>query len=343
MPRIDFDDKHVIQKTNYDFPKLKLKKGEFARVALLESPSFEWTHRLQKHTLQDGKPVTFTGERRNGTTFTDYQKTFLSNPLCLGDLDVLSEQGSDPGNCPICALAKEGELAEAPKRRFAVNLIRYRTKPGGQQLMTPYSVDWMIWQFTEARFNKMVQFKNEWGDLRKHDLLLGPCEAPEQFQKYDIQITQKAEWLEDDEKKQRTLATFNENKMDDLAAACGSRKERRWIEQDIEEVREAWAQVQAAEGRLASPIAAAPQKPLTDQLAGLMDDLGATETSTTTTTDEPSWTHAPGGAAEGDNLDSLFESTPARTEAPEQESRPAPEQKSASTGDLDDLLADIEI
>lgn len=345
MPRIEYDTYKPIAKTNYDFPKLKLKVGEVARIALLETPSFEWTHRLQKHLLQDGKPVTFTGQRRNGSTFTDYEKKFLSSPICLGHIDVLNEQGADPGNCPICALAKEGDLAEAPKRRFAVNVIRYRTKPGGAQLMTPYSVDWMVWQFTEARFNKLVQFKNEWGDLRKHDLLLGPCEAPEQFQKYDIQITQKAEWMEDDERRKRTSATFNDNKMDDLAPACGSKKERRWIEQDIEEVREAWTQVQAAEGN-APTLPAAPQVPLTDQLSGLMDDLGATATNGATSTEEPGWTHASGGAAAGDDLDGLFASTPARTTAPEQESRPAAEQKSVSTGstgDLDDLLADIDI
>ncbi len=345
MPRIEYDTFKPISKTNYDFPKLKLKVGEFARIVLLEAPWTEWTHRLEKFSIQDGKPVWIKKTRMNGTEYEVRQKDFISNPICLGKQEIIEGDGKglDPQNCPICALAKENpELAEAPKRRFAVNAVRYRTKPGGNVLTTPFSVDWVVWQFPEKRAGRIISLREEWGDLRKHDLILGPCEAPESFQKYEINISPRAEWLEDDDRKQRTLATYNDNKMDDLAAACGSIKEPTWLNQDIEQVRESWFQVQATEGKAADPVA--PQQSLSDGLAGLMDDLGPSvpNSGTLVSTPDPNqFIMNEGGAAAGDDLDGLF--GPATTTAPEQDSSPAPKQESASAGDLDDLLADIDI
>lgn len=339
MPRVNYETHKRIEKTSYDFPKLKLKVGEYARLVLLEAPWTEWVHRLEKFSIVDGKPVMIKKTRMNGTEYETRQKDFISNPVCLGDAEVIEGKGNgiDPANCPICALAKENpELADAPKRRYAVNAVRYRTKPGGQQLVTPFSVDWVVWQFTEKRYERIDDLQKEWGDLRKHDLILGPCEAPETFQKYDINISPRAEWTDDDERKQRTLATYRDNKLDDLTAACGSVKERTWLEQDISSVREAWALVQAAEQNAPS-VAAAPARSLDEGLAGLMNDLGTTQADTA----EPSWSVPSGGAASGDDLDDLF--TPATTKAPEQDSAPAAKEQPASAAEIDDLLADIDI
>lgn len=247
MPRVDFDVKNKVAQTNYDYPKFKLKSGERARILVgLESPVREYVHTLRKPQVINGVPQMVKATRKDGSTYDDYKMDFLSRPLCLGDATILADKGSDPKNCPMCALAKENaDMAQAPQRRYAMHVIRYKTKAGTFDLITPYSIEVVVWAFTDKIFNQIADAANEWGDLRKHDLLLGPC-TNETFQQFELSVGAKAAWLEDAARKELTATAFRENQIEDLAIACGSKKEKRWLEEDLGKIREAWSQISGA-------------------------------------------------------------------------------------------------
>lgn len=274
MPRIDFDQANKIATTNFDFPKLKLKNGERARIVLLESPIMEYVHTLQAPVIDDqGHAVTFEAERKDKTKYLDYKKNFLSRPLCMGDFAVLSAKGSDPKNCTMCAAAAaHPDWVDAPKPRYAMHVIRYKTKAGGFSLITPYSVEILVWAFAPKTFNLIADFKEEWKDLRKHDLLLGPC-TNETFQQFEINVGATAEWLEDDARKRLTFETFTNNQIPDLSIAAGSRKEQRWIDADMAKIEAGWRVIEGA-----APLGAVEQATVTnleDDLSSLLDSVAA--------------------------------------------------------------------
>lgn len=272
MPRVAFTTENKVEKVNYDFPKLKLKKGEQARVLIgLEDPIVEYVHTLRKPKIVDGEPVYETVERgRSKEKVTVNAMDFVGQPLCLGDLTVLGEDGVDPKHCPACAAAKKNpDMFQPPKRRYAMHIIRYKTKSGSFDLVQPYSVETLVWSFTDNVFNKLVDFKSEWGDLKKHDLMLGPCTV-ETFQQFDINVGAKAAWLEGGkERAELTKETFTSNMIDDLTIATGSKKKLEWVEQDVDTILEAWSEVLRLEGK--APKAAESSSSLSSDLSSLMD------------------------------------------------------------------------
>lgn len=249
MPKVAFSEEYKTTQSNkFDFPKLKLKNGEQARLLLIDKePVLEFVHTLRKPQVINGIPVTFQAERRDKTTYTDYKKDFVSQAICFGDFGTLQDKGTDPKNCPMCQAAHENpDWFDAPKARYAAHVIRYKTKAGTFNVTQPFSVDLLVWAFSGTVFNKIYDLQSEWGDLWKHDLTLGPCTS-ENFQKFDINIAQKAEWLADKQRQELVKDTFKNNKLEDLSLATGSRKERRWIDADIATVKEAWGQVNGSE------------------------------------------------------------------------------------------------
>jgi hypothetical protein len=337
MPRIDFDVKNKVAQTNYDYPKLKLKNGERARVLVgLESPVREYVHTLRKPQVINGVPQMIKATRKDGSTYDDYKMDFLSRPLCLGDASVLAKEGSDVRNCPMCALAKQHpDMTSAPQRRYAMHVIRYKTKAGTFDLITPYSIEVLVWSFTDRIFNQIADAANEWGDLRKHDLLLGPC-TNETFQQFEMSVGAKAAWLEDASRKALTAQAFAENQIEDLAIACGSKKEKRWVDEDLNKIREAWASVSGAE----VPVEGGTSSSLDEDLNSLLATGGATAAATapveeTVVRQEPDLSNAA-------DLDALFSApteTAATTEAPASEAA-ATEDAPAATS-FDDLFAGL--
>lgn len=248
MGRVGFKAENKVATTNYDYPKLKLKVGERARIMVgLEDPIVEYVHTLRKPQIINGVPQMETVKSRSGAESQANVMDFVSRPLCIGDKTILDDKGSDPKNCPMCKLAQEHpDYTKPPQRRYAMHVIRYRTKGGTTEVATPFSVETLVWAFTDTVFNKIVDAAEEFGDLRKHDLLLGPCQAPEHFQKFDISPAAKAAWLESAERKQLTVQTFKENQIPDLTIAAGSAKQKQWIEEDIQSIKDAWAEVSGA-------------------------------------------------------------------------------------------------
>lgn len=257
-----------------DFPKFKLAKNERARVAILENPQFGYVHDLRKPKIVNGKAEMRVVERKDGTTFPAPVMEFVSRSRCTGDEDVLSDGAIDPKNCSICALAKENSaMADAPKRRFALHVVKYNTKPGTFDLVDgPFSVQIQVWPFTDMVFNKMIEINSIVGSLQSHDLLLGPCTDPV-FQKFDINYAMDAIWTSDAAYKETTLSSLKSNRAADLMYFVGRTTEQRYIDKNIEDVREAH---RALNGRGDEPQLNASELPsLSKDLGSLLDETPA--------------------------------------------------------------------
>lgn len=249
MPEIDYNKSNVkVNKVNYDYPKLSLAKDEKARILLIEkSPSFEWTHELKRPMIENGQPVMEMTAPMRGEPKSVNKMDFLSRPVCLGDAGILDDAGLDPKNCPMCELARKNpEATKAPVRRFATHIIRYKTKGGSFNLITPFQPELLVWSFTERMFGQLADFRDEWTDLRRHDLLISCGNA--KFQNYEINVAKDAAWLENEDTKTLTRAIYDGGKIEDLSIACGRKTELRWIETDLDKIAEAWADVAAARG-----------------------------------------------------------------------------------------------
>lgn len=370
MGRVGFTTENKGKVIDFNYPKLKLKAGEKARIIVgLEDPVMEYVHTLRKPVIANGKPVTeLVTNDRTGAQTTEYKKDFVGNPICLGDEGIIADKGMDPEHCPACALAKEyPDYAEPPKRRFAMHVIRYRTKAGTFNPTNPFSVEILVWSFTDMVFNKLVDAKEEWGNLLQHDLLLGPC-TNETFQKFDINVGSEAVWLKNEDWKKNVALTFKENQIPDLTIAVGRQVQAAWMKQDVQGILEAWRQAKGAEDSepgsqgslgddLNSLLAAGGDSGETDsegwstpeaaQDAGIdLDALAGVSAPEDTTEALPGLVSEAGAAepVDGDDmfaglLDSADNSAPAEEPAAEASAPEAP--KASAPDNFDDLLAGV--
>lgn len=240
MPRVEFKEENV-KKNDYDYPKFKLeKKGEIARVAILESPVAEFVHNLRKPKLVGGRPQKENKTTRNGEQYEDYVYEFVSRPICLGDYGTLEQDGSDPEHCPMCAEAKKSDKFYAPQRRFALHLVRYETKANSTEVKEPFGARTEVYSFTDKVFSELFALKQQGFNLGEHDLIF-KAENPT-FHGYGISPSMDAEWSKSDERKKYIKGLMQkENLAPDLSIFCGSRKSEKQIEYDIKAVHEAWA------------------------------------------------------------------------------------------------------
>lgn len=240
MPLIDWTPEHK-RTTSLEFDRLKLKVGEKARIVCLQKPVFVWTHTLRAPKISDGRATKIVKKRKDGSEYPDWDMEFIGRPQCLGDLSTIADDGSDPKNCPACAHAKNSEEVYPPERRFAMNVIRYNTKGDGTPI-SPFGCSSLVWTFTENVFNKLYAIAEEHGGLVGRDLILGPCQPPETFQKFDIATGAKNLWESDDSIRTVVTETHENNALElqDLETACGRRPEARWLTKDIDKIRDQW-------------------------------------------------------------------------------------------------------
>jgi len=295
----------------FAFPRLKLEKNEQVLLAALEEPTMAYVHTVNAPQIVDGQPIAASKDSRD-----PFLMEFIARPLCLGDEGTLDEKGSDPKNCPLCKEASESDRMKAPQRRFAMHVFKYGTKPGSFDLRAPYSGETVVWAFTDNVFGKLVDFANEFGDLKAHDLKLGPCTIVA-YQKYDISIAAQAAWRKDKERQALTVATFRENQAPDILALIGMTKTKAALEEDLKRVRAQWAIALGTAGQ-------AEETSLDEDLSGLLDN------TTQTTTDE--WAkEAPEGDPKLDtSLDDLL-GGPAAAVKVEKDEDPAPFEKAPET------------
>ncbi len=316
MARLTFEPSNKTE-VAFDFPKLKLEKDERARIVCIEDPEFAFVHNIKAPKIVNGKAETETAERKDKSTYTRQVMDFISRPICLGDLGILQDKGSDPQNCPACAEAMTSESVDAPTRRFAMHVIKYSTKPGSFDLVNPFSVQVLVWAFTDKIFNTLTDFVTEWGPLYKHDLKLGPCKE-KTFQQFEIVIANSAAWLEDETRKTLVKETLEGNKAKDLVAFCGKPTERRWLESDLDKVRARW--------RVANGIGDAEE-----ESAGLQVGLDELLSSSTPL-------EKPEPAAETVKAAPAAKAEPAASE----DASEAPADKGSEVLSFDDLLSSID-
>lgn len=275
MARVTFE-KTNIRQDDTKFPQLKLESNEMARIVCIEQvPECQWVHTLRAPKIDKGRAVITVKERRNGEKYEDYEMDFIGRPICLGDEGILADRGVDPQNCPACALAVSGDMVDRPRRRFAMHVLKYATKPGTTDLLPQFNMQLLVWAFTDRTFERLTNFTQEWGSLLQHDLLLGPC-TNQLFQQFDINVSGKAEWTASEDRKELAISMFKDNKISDeaLAEFCGRRVERSWLLEDLEKIKERWRLVNGDLGAESSSDFAAAAPSLADGL----EDLVSTQT-----------------------------------------------------------------
>lgn len=268
MPRIDFSPENKVE-TGYDFPTLKLKKGDRARILCIEEkPEMVYRHVLRAPAIENGQPKYETVENF-GKTSTQVVKDFVGSPICLGSLQVIDQKGYDPDGCVVCAAVDESEGAvERPERRFAMHVVRYATKPGSFDVAEPFSASLVAWAFSDKIFAKLTDYRTEHGDLRLYDLRLGPCTV-EKFQRFDIEKAGQAEWLKDGKdgaRAQYVIELYQNNQAKDLERVMGRKLSAPLMKEDVEKV---LVRHRIAFGTEATPEMASE---VSDALAGLLDD-----------------------------------------------------------------------
>ncbi len=196
--------------TALEFPRMKLKKGEVARVAIFGIA----TDDAGKRSLVVPSP--------EGGYFFDLnnpsaEKDYIGSFECLASEEVKAEDDLDPEACPHCEIAARANVSEdimgKRKRKSVLPVIRYKTKPRSAELITPYSVEALAWRIRLGYFNQLVDENERWADpegsnngLLKHDLSL-TCEV-EAWQNYNIAVMPEAAYTTDKDLQRLVLETY---------------------------------------------------------------------------------------------------------------------------------------
>ncbi len=277
MPRTTFAPENKANETSERYPRLKLEKNARGRIVCVEEPEYQFVHALRAPKIVNGEAIIEVKKRKDDTTYETYEMEFIGNPICFGDLGTLQDRGVDGKNCPACEASQRSDAVPGPTRRYAMNVIQYGLRPGGWELSNPFSVRVVIWAYTARMFDQLVDLATEWGSLREHDLLLGPCEDAT-YQKWPWKIAQQAAWMLTPETKQNVSIAWQGRGTDkDLEAACGRRAPTiDWLREDVNRTEQRWAMARRAgtagsgSGSLAH---AAPT--LAAGLEGLIDSTAA--------------------------------------------------------------------
>jgi len=220
-----------------DFPRLKLKKGEVARIAVVAFPKGE-----------DGKIRPAVPDVDGGYYFglegidaASGERKFYGSFECLAPEDVKMAGGLDADACPHCRLVPKipDTIMRERKRRHVVPVIRYKTKPKTSTLQEPLSVEVLAWSFTDRYFNVLVDENEKWAEggvpgLLAHDISL-VCEV-ENFQTFKMSVEPTAAWRASAEASKLVVATFLsslESVPDGLGRILGTRLEAASLEAKI--------------------------------------------------------------------------------------------------------------
>lgn len=280
MAKVTFDIANKVNRYN-DYPKFKLEQNQSARIVLVEeAPEMVYVHNLRAPQIAGGKVVTESKRQKDGTYKDEIQYDFIGNPRCLGNLDVLAKKGADVENCPVCRESAKSDIVDKPTVRYGIHIIKYNTKPGSNQVADPFGAQLMLWAFGPKVFNTLIDFTNEWDDLRAHDLLV-TCKS-KQFQTMDLSVARTAEWLTSDDRKQLVKEMYASSKCETVEDVLGRKVTRGQMEEDLEKVRDRNNQ---AFGRKLSDSAGTVASP---EVAMNVDDVlgGDTTENTSSVSDE---------------------------------------------------------
>jgi len=186
MPEVDYVD-GVASRSVFNFDRFQLNKDEIARIAILESKVVtEFAHYVQP----------------------DIHKGYY---ICLGDFNTLLTEGEEREKCPFCAKASRGGDIGTATQYFCTLILQYITNSKGQALK-PINGIVKYWKFNAKKFTALKQIKDEFGELKKYDLLVGPCSS-ESFQNYDIRPGKDSLWSINPEDAKRISDYYKEERM----------------------------------------------------------------------------------------------------------------------------------
>lgn len=249
MPKVSLSSENKVAQFS-EYPKLSLEHGERALIVCIEpEPTVEFKHTLRAPEIgPNGKVIKEVKQNNKGEEYEATQMEFVGQHLCFGDFGTVQDKGVDPDNCPTCRAAEDEEGITPPTPHYAMHVIKYSLQPGGWTLREPFNVDLVAWVFSPSRLNTIIDFATEWGDLRQHDLKLGPCEN-KKFQKYDINVSANAQWLmgesEDAIKIRKNIVaqTYTNNQCADLSTLIARRISKADALGDVQKIIERMNQV----------------------------------------------------------------------------------------------------
>lgn len=255
------------------FPKLKLAQDESARIAVFEEPEVGFVHNIRKPKIVNGEVQYKTVKTKDGGTSQEMDYDFVSNPICLGNFDVLQDRGIDPKNCPACKAASDSpDMFQKPKRRYVLHVFQYNTN-GTTQATRNFQGSTKVWAFTDQKFNELIDLIEEAdGNPLNIDVMLGPCENA-LFQKYKMVPSLKVKWKET-MSQEEFVELASENKAKNLENFLGRPVKRvEYLEDDLAKVREAWKVANGHSGEKANDSFAGVERNLDAGLANLLDEV----------------------------------------------------------------------
>jgi hypothetical protein len=263
------------KKNTETFPKLKLTQNETARIAIFELPEVGFVHNLRAPKMVNGEVLYKSG--KDGKEEMDFD--FVSNPICLGDFEVLEDRGIDPKNCPACKAAQaDPDMFQKPKRRFAMHVFQYATN-GTSKPTKSFQGEVKVWSFTDQKYGEIADLAEEapGGDIKNVDLILGPCEN-QMFQKYKIIASTQVKHSESEATEAAFAEIIEENKAPSLDPYLGRVvKKLEYLEDDLDKVRTKWRQARGLSNEGNNDNLVGAERNLDAGLAGLLDDDTKTE------------------------------------------------------------------
>lgn len=268
MAKMSFSTENV-SSGNDNFPRLKLDQDETARIAIYEEPEFGFVHNLRTPKLINGVVQYKSG--KDGKSEMDFD--FVSNPICMGDINVLLDRGMDPKNCPACKAAQDApDMFQKPKRRFAMHVFQYATN-GTSKPTKNFQGSVKVWSFTDQKYAEIVDIAQEDSekDIKNVDLILGPCEN-KMFQKFKMIPSGQVKWKESESTREAFAEIIEENKATDLEFFLGRPvKKVEYLEDDLDKVRRNWRVVNGQTGERNDDNLVNAERSLDAGLSNLLD------------------------------------------------------------------------
>jgi hypothetical protein len=250
MPRIGYSEDFAGGEGD-KYPRLKFQgKGEVKRIVCPDPPWMEWVHRIEGPKVVNGVAVMVMRKRKDNSEYPDYEMQWFSSPICLGANAVLIKDKLDPAACPACESASRATGLTEPVRRYAMPVVDYTIRQSADFApVEPFSATLTIWSYTARMYDKLLGITRQWGNLREHDLLLGPCEDVN-YQRFNVEVAAQALWLINPAWRQfvGSLWTAPGNLPTDeqLRAACGQSKSLPQIASDVRQAEQAYLMSRAA-------------------------------------------------------------------------------------------------
>jgi hypothetical protein len=302
MPRAQLNESLKSAGSVDQFEALKLTTGEWARLLIIDEDEawFEWVHAMRAPILDDAdRPIIVDKPRKDGSTYPDYSTRFVGQRICLGDPAIVEDKGMDPERCPACAAAQRGVKGMAPERRFAVPVIRYKTRDNSKKsgggpvdVISPAQAEILVWKLSQRMFNSLMDCKSEIRELldipadqkfnlRAADLVVYCDDGG--FQRVVFKAPRRPAYRQDNAMAALIKALWGDtdNRPTDaqLKAACGRVGDRDYMLQDVEAAEFGWRQAEkyGKDGTRrpdadVPPVSAGDDRPLEDQLDDLLGD-----------------------------------------------------------------------